>query len=180
MTPIEIALGLLLVHGALGAFDTFYNHEWRERLPSRPEAATELALHSGRSWAFAVMFLGLAWFEWHGLWGWLLLGLVALEYVVTLFDSVVEDRTRTLSAIERVNHMLLGLNTGLYAAFIAVEVLARWRLLPTALVPVHHGFLSWLLSACAGVIVVWAVRDAFASRRQRRALQVPPQAVRAA
>ena len=28
MTPIETALGLLLVHGALGAFDIFYNHEW--------------------------------------------------------------------------------------------------------------------------------------------------------
>src|SRR4051812_17220291 len=79
MTPIEIALCLLLLHGALGAFDTFVNHEWREHLPSRPEAATELALHSGRSWAFALMFTGLAWFEWHGLWGWLLLGLVGFE-----------------------------------------------------------------------------------------------------
>jgi hypothetical protein len=180
MTPIETALCLLVVHGALGAFDTFYNHEWRERLPSRPEAATELALHSARSWAFAVMFTGLAWFEWHGLWGWLLLGLVALEYVVTLFDSVVEDRTRTLSAIERVNHMLLGLNTGLYTAFIAVEVLVRWQRLPTALMPVSYGWLSWLLSACAAVIVVWAVRDAAAWRRQQRALRGRPQAVRAA
>ena len=60
MTPILTALWLLLVHGALGGFDTFYNHEWRERLPRRPEAATELALHSARSWAFALMFTGLA------------------------------------------------------------------------------------------------------------------------
>lgn len=61
MAPIAIALCLLLVHGALGAFDTFYNHEWRERLPSRPSAATELALHSARSWIFALTFAGLAW-----------------------------------------------------------------------------------------------------------------------
>ena len=52
MTPIRIALCLLLVHGALGAFDTFYNHEWVEHLPSRPNAATELLLHSARSWVF--------------------------------------------------------------------------------------------------------------------------------
>ena len=171
MTPILIALWLLLVHGALGGFDTFYNHEWRERLPRRPEAATELALHSARSWAFALMFTGLAWLEWHGLWGWVLLGLVGVEYVITLADSVVEDRTRTLSGVERINHMLLGLNTGLYTAFIATEVILRWRHLPTALVPVTHGVLSWLLSACALVIVVWAVRDGIAAGRQRRASQ---------
>jgi len=83
-----------------------------------------------------------------------------------LLDSVVEDRTRTLSAVERINHMLLGLNTGLYAAFIAIEVVSRWAALPTALVPVDHGVLSWLLSGCALVIVVWAIRDAVASQRQ--------------
>jgi len=180
MTPIRIALCLLLVHGALGAFDTFYNHEWRERLPSRPEAATELALHSARSWAFALMFPGLAWLEWHGLWGWLLLALVGLEYAITLLDSVVEGRTRTLSAVERINHMLLGLNTGLYAAFIAIEVVSRWAALPTALVPVDHGVLSWLLSGCALVIVVWAIRDAVASQRQWHASRNRLGAVRAA
>ena len=45
MTPIEIALWLLLLHGGLGAIDTFFHHEWLERLPERPAAGTELALH---------------------------------------------------------------------------------------------------------------------------------------
>lgn len=165
MAAIEIALCLLLVQGALGAFDTFYNHEWRERLWSRPEAGIELALHSGRSWVFAIVFAGLAWFEWHGLWGWLLLGLVGLEYAITTVDSVVEDRTRTLSATERTNHMLLALNTGLSAAFIAIEVVSDWARRPTALLPVAHGLLSWLLSACAAAIVLWAIRDGVAARR---------------
>ena len=180
MSPIEIGLCLLLLHGVLGAFDTFYNHEWRERLPHRPAAAHELALHSARSWAFAVMFTGLAWFEWHGLWGWLLLALIGLEYAVTIFDSVVEDRTRTLSAIERTNHMLLGLNTGLYAAFIGIEVIARWGLQPTALAPVRYGLLSWALSACAAALVVWAIRDGWASLRLRRASLSGSRAVRPA
>lgn len=168
MQPIEIACVLLLVHGALGAFDTFYNHEWVEHLPSRPEAATELALHSARSWVFAVTFAGLAWLDWHGAWAWVALGVIALEYLVTLADSVVEDRTRTLTAIERVNHMLLGLNTGLYAAFVALQA-SRWMHEPTALVPVHRPWLlSELLTACAVVIVVWALRDGWASRREAR------------
>ena len=167
MTPIEVALVLLLVHGALGAFDTFYNHEWKERLPHRAEAHTELALHSTRSWFFAVTFLGLAWLEWRGAWAWAAVAIIAGEYVVTLADSVVEDRTRCLSAIERTNHMLLALNTGLYGAFVAVQAV-RWSALPTGLVPTHHPVLSELLSACAVVIVIWAVRDGWASHREAR------------
>lgn len=166
MEPIHVALVLLLVHGALGAFDTFYNHEWVERLPSRPSAATELALHSARSAVFVVTFAGLAWFEWHGAWGWVALGIIALEYIVTLCDSVVEDRTRKLSAIERTNHMLLGLNTGLYAAFVGAQVVTRWQHEPTALVATHYPVLSWLLTACAAAIVVWTVRDGRAAWRQ--------------
>jgi hypothetical protein len=169
MAPIEVALCLLLVHGALGAFDTFYNHEWVEHLPSRPNAATELALHSARSWVFAATFTGLAWFEWHGAWGWVAIGLIALEYVITLADSVTEDRTRVLTPIERVNHMLLGLNTGLYTAFVGLQVVTRWRHEPTGLVPAHYPYLSWLLTACARATGVWALRDGIASLRQARA-----------
>ena len=168
MTPIEIALVLLLVHGALGAVDTFYNHEWKERLPSRPEAARELALHSRRSAHFAVMFLGRAGFEGRGGWAWAALGLIAAEYLVTLADSVVEDRTRVLGPVERVNHMLLGLNTGLYCAFVAFQAI-RWAEQPSALVRTHYPWLSELLTACALVIAVWVVRDGAAARREARA-----------
>jgi hypothetical protein len=83
MTPIEIALLLLLVHGGLGAIDTFLHHEWLEHLPGRPSAATELALHAARSVSFVLIFSGLAWLEWHGAWGWVLLGLLGVEIAVT-------------------------------------------------------------------------------------------------
>src|SRR5215207_4574664 len=111
MKPITIVLCLLLVQAALGALDTFVSHEWRERLPRQAWAARELALHAMRSALFAAIFAGAAWFEWHGLWGWCLLSVMILEYIVTTFDSVVEDRSRILSAFERTNHMLLALNT---------------------------------------------------------------------
>src|SRR5438270_4409376 len=103
MQPIDAALCILLVHAVLGGFDTVVNHEWREHLPRRPEAAPELALHAMRSLMFAVIFAGCAWLEWQGAWGWAMLGLMAAEFAVTLVDSVVEDRTRRLSALERVN-----------------------------------------------------------------------------
>ena len=168
MTPIEIALLLLLVHGALGAVDTFFHHEWLERLPHRPFAARELALHGARSLSFVLIFGGLAWFEWRGAWGWVLLGLLGVETLLTLADSVVEDRTRVLRASERINHMLLAMNTGAYTAFLGWQVVAEWRHATTALVPTRHPLLSELLTACAIVIAAWVLRDGLAAIRMAR------------
>ena len=165
--PIRIVLILLLVHGGLGAFDTFVNHEWRERLPAQAWAGPELATHSLRSLSFFVIFAGLAWFEWHGAWGWAMLAVMAAEVGITLADSVLEDRTRRLSAVERTNHNLLMLNTGAYMAFFALQVAGRWHALPSGIEPARHPpLLAWLLTACAAAVLVWAVRDGVAARRQ--------------
>ena len=165
--PVHVVLLLLLVHGALGALDTFVNHEWRERLPTRTWAGPELTTHSVRSLMFALMFAGVAWFEWHGGWGWAMLALMAAEVGVTLADSMIEDRTRRLSAVERTNHMLLMLNTGAYMAFFALQVVGRWHELPAGIVPAQHPpLLAWLLTACAIAVLVWAVRDGVAALRQ--------------
>ena len=97
-------------------------------------------------------------------------------------DSVLEDRTRRLSARERTNHMLLMLNTGAYMAFFALQVAGRWGS-PDAIVPARHPpLLAWLLTACAVAVLVWAVRDALAAQRQAarpaRAAAATPRAAR--
>jgi hypothetical protein len=174
MEPITVVLCLLLVHAGLGAFDTFFNHEWQERLPHRPEAATEVALHSLRSAHFAVIFGGVAWLEWHGAWGWAMLAVMGVEYAVTIVDSVVEDRTRRLSAVERVNHMLLAINTGLYMALFAWHVATRWHDLPSGVAPAQHpAWLVFPLTLCTAAVLVWTVRDAAAARRLATRLPVP-------
>lgn len=169
MDMITVVACLLVLQGAMGALDTFFNHEWRERLPHQPWAARELSLHALRSAQYAVVFGGIAWFDWHGQWGWVMLGIMSLEYAVTIVDSVQEDRTRRLAPIERINHMLLALNTGLYMAAFAAQVLLTWLDLPGALA---KGSRPWslvvILSFCALATAVWALRDAIASRRMRR------------
>src|SRR5688572_32738876 len=74
-------LGALLAQGALGAFDTLYNHEHVERLRRRPAARPELALHAIREAIYAALFLGLAWFAWHGIAALVIGGVVAAERV---------------------------------------------------------------------------------------------------
>src|SRR5258706_422665 len=50
-----VALWLLAIQGAIGAFDTVYYHEWRARLPARgKQAASELKLHAARDFFYAV------------------------------------------------------------------------------------------------------------------------------
>lgn len=158
----------------LGGFDTLYNHEWDARLPARPDAARELRLHALRSALYALLFGGLAWFAWQGWFAWLLVALVAAEYLVTLVDSVVEDDTRQVSGIERVNHMILGFTTGTWFALVGWHALTDWRLAPTALVPSPHGSLTAVLSAFAAGVAISALRDALAARSLARGRRHPP------
>ncbi len=122
-------LWLLAVQGTLGAFDSAYFHEWRARLPVRPEMRTELALHAPRSIIYGIVFCSLPWITWTGAAGVLLVGLLAAEAVITFADFVVEDRVRTsLGGVfpgERVMHGLMAVT---YGAFLAVfaPVLGGW------------------------------------------------------
>lgn len=165
MSALNAALLVLIVHGALGAFDTFYCHEWKARLPGQPWAGRELALHAARSLLYVPIFVGLAWFEWHGAFGWLLFGAFAVEYLITLGDSIVEDRTRRLTRAERVVHMILGATTGAYVALVIYHASIEWIDAPTALRATQHGVASIILSIYAGSVMISGVRDLLASRK---------------
>src|SRR5688572_4254875 len=165
MSALDIALMILVVHGALGAFDTLYCHEWQARLPRQPWAGPELRLHSLRSFLYAAIFLGLAWFEWHGAIAWLLFTVFAIEYVVTLIDARVEDRTRRLSRAERLTHMILGSTTGAYFALVAYHASLEWITAPTDLQFTSHGAVSVILTFYGASVLISAVRDGFASRQ---------------
>lgn len=163
MQPIDVGIAVLVLHGLLGGFDTLYNHEWDARLPLKPYAAGELKLHAGRSGIYAVIFAGLAWFEWHGAMVAVLALLVLVEFGLTLVDSVVEDRTRAVAATERVVHMILGVTTGAWAGFVFYTGFSDWWPRPTALVGTAYGLVSWLLTFYALVVALSATRDAVAA-----------------
>lgn len=161
------ALYVLLVLGAFGAFDTFYYHEWRLRLPSMPSAAPELRLHASRDFAYAIVFGSLAWKSWDGLCTWLLAGILVFEIWMTLTDFLEEDRVRRLPAGERVMHALMGIAYGVFLALLYPEA-ARWSKLTTGFGSVYYGIISWILTVLAAGVLLSGIRDLHASRTLSR------------
>ena len=154
----------LIVHGVIGGIDVFLNHELLARLPSRPEAAGEERMHSARELLFALLFLSLAWWEWHGPFVWWIVALFVLEVLVSARDLVIEGDVRVLPVTERVLHLFLFMNLGAMYVLTGQALLA-WHDLPAGLAPVDHGWGSWVLSAMALGALAWAVRDGVAALR---------------
>jgi uncharacterized protein (TIGR01777 family) len=158
-----LALQLMAVQGALGAFDTLYHHEGTEALPRRGTAGRELAIHATRSSIYCALFLGLSAWAWHGAWAWVLLAVFAIEIVLTLWDFVVEDGSRLLPPTERVTHTVLAINAGAFIALLGMSAV-DWAAQPTAMVWQPHGWLSAFLALCGVGVGISGLRDGFAAR----------------
>jgi uncharacterized protein (TIGR01777 family) len=157
-----LALQLMAAQGCLGAFDTLYHHELTEALPGRLSARLELSIHAVRSSIYAALFIGLSAWQFHGMWALLLLAVFGVEIVLTLWDFVVEDRTRLLPATERVTHTILAMNGGAFITLLALNTPA-WLAQPTALAFQWHGALSVFLALCGVGVGVSGLRDGLAA-----------------
>lgn len=164
------ALWLLAIQGLIGAFDTFYYHEWRARLPARGQAAaSELKLHAARDFLYAVLFGTLPWLAWQGFWVLMLVAVVVAEIVLTLWDFIVEIAVRKslgdVYAGERVTHAIMGI---LYGAMLTnlIPTLLKWWSLPSGLVislPAIPELLRWSLLAMAAGVFISGMRDLYAA-----------------
>jgi len=161
---MNAVLMMFTIQCLLGAFDNLWHHELQERLPQKPQARTELALHALRELLYALLFAGIAWWCWQGLWTWVLVAILVVELGVTLADFVVEDRTRRLPPLERVLHTLLAANYGALLALWMPE-LQRWAAQPTGFASVDYGPWSWALTAFSLGVLAWGLRDVAAVAR---------------
>ncbi|HZX28641.1 MAG TPA: hypothetical protein VFF16_16330 [Telluria sp.] len=157
----------LLAQAAIGGTDVVLNHELIVQLPRQPSAYVEQHLHVLREALYAAIFLCLAWFEWHGGYGGVIVMLFAIELWVSTIDNSVEWDTRVLPRTERMLHVALFVNTGIMLALTGLA-LNSWMRLQPALAPVDYGWASWLLSLLALVSAGWAVRDARSVLRQKK------------
>jgi hypothetical protein len=158
---------LLTFQALLGAFDNLWHHELQAALPQRAGARRELALHAAREAIYAVIFIGLAWAEWRGLWAALLALLLVAELFITVADFLEEDSTRRLPPLERALHTVLSISYGLLLGLLA-PLLWQWWQQPTALAPTWHGAMSWWLSVYGAGVAAWSLRNALAVWRLGR------------
>lgn len=166
---MNVVLWLLLVQGGMGAFDTLYFHEYRARLPARPEAAPELKLHAARDFIYAAIFAALPWYAFRGAWTYVLAALLLAEIVITLADFVVEDSVRKpqggVFKGERVAHALMAIVYGAMLGHL-VPVMWSWAGEQTSLAysPVNvTPALSIALVLMAGGVAASGVRDLLAA-----------------
>jgi len=172
---MNAVFAILAVQALLGGFDNLWHHELHAKLPQRRAARRELALHAAREAIYAVVFLALAWTQWHGALAVLLGTLLMVEVLITLADFLEEDRSRRLPPFERVLHTVLALTYGLFLAVLAPH-LRDWARQPTGLAWTPHGLVSLALSVCAAGVAAWSVRNALAVRALGRVVIPAPAA----
>src|ERR1700758_3447658 len=116
---MNAVFAILAVQVLLGGFDSLWHHELHARLPQRASARRELSLHAARAAIYGVVFLGLAWTQWHGVLAYAMAALLMVEVGITLADFLEEDRSRKLPPFERVLHTLLAVTYGVFLATLA-------------------------------------------------------------
>ncbi len=155
---MTVATTILIIHGFLGSIDTLWNHEWKARLASTPSALPEQQVHAMRGVLLTFLFAGLALFEWHGCWAWILSFVILIEIVLTLVDFVIEDRTRRLPEEERVLHGILGITGGAFITTLIPHLL-EWSGRTSALVSATYGWRTWILAAISVGLLGFTIRD---------------------
>jgi uncharacterized protein (TIGR01777 family) len=166
-------LTLLLVQCVMGACDSLWHHELEARLAHKRSARRELLLHSCREFLYAIIFFGLAWREWRGIWAGVLSALLLIEVLLTVADFLEEDRTRRLPATERVLHTMLAVNYGVWLG-VFVPRLYDWARQESALAAASYGWQSTLLTIAAAGVLMSAARNGYAALLHSR----PPYWVR--
>jgi hypothetical protein len=162
------AIWLLLLQASLGAFDTLYYHEYRLKLAQGVHTRMELRLHAARDFAYAIIIGSLGFVTWRGAFTWVLLGLLAAEICITLWDFIEEDKVRRLPPGERAMHAVMGLVYGAFLAFLIPQMVEGARL-TTGFGPSYHGFPAWLLLGLAAGVFASGIRDLVASARPEAA-----------
>jgi hypothetical protein len=159
---MKAAIWILMVQALLGAFDTLYYHEYKLRLAHGDHTGLELKLHATRDFAYAIIIATLGFVTWQGRLAWVLLGLLAAEICITLWDFIEEDKIRKLPAGERAAHAIMGIVYGAFLAYLIPEMW-KWSLMPLGFGAAYHGFPAWVLALVAAGVFFSGVRDLISS-----------------
>jgi len=155
---METVLALLSIQGLVGAYDSIYHHEFKERLSLKNSAGQELKIHSMRSALYSVIFLSFGWLHWLGWLAAIFATILLVELLLTFWDFVEEDKSRILPPTERITHTILALNFGAILALFAPEV-SRWFHDSNGFQFVNHGVYSWIMTVYGVGVIPFSIRE---------------------
>lgn len=105
-----------MLAGAVGAYDVLYYHIYTHRLYKQPSAMWENVTHFMRALLFAVFFILIVHVQASGAWWWLYPAVIAVEFINTMCDTILEPASRKslggLPAGEYILHVFLSIVTG--------------------------------------------------------------------
>lgn len=91
---MQLALYILCLAGAIGAFDVFYFHMYKCRLFTRPQSAAENVTHAIRALLFTAFFVVLLQVDARGAYWWIYPGLCLAELTNSMLDTYLERDSR--------------------------------------------------------------------------------------
>lgn len=150
---MNIALTIFLIAGPIGVIDVLYFHIYRFRLWERPASTAEHLTHLARGFLFPFVLWLLIAGEPHGVWALVLIGLFAIDFVVSAIDLWVEPASRAPDVVPQLELMIhyLGATAMTVGGAFAIAEASQWISLPTELVPrAVPAFQYW--AAWAGII----------------------------
>jgi len=136
MNPMEAATYVLFILGCLGAADIAIYHGLAHGIRRHPDSRGELIAHSLRGPTYAALFLVVPHVAMHGVWFWVLMGLLIFDAAISLWDFAIERTSREflggLPAGEYVLHTVIAMLFGALVCCVVFEA-GSWAKLPTRL-----------------------------------------------
>ena len=175
---MTIATYLLFVLGCLGAADIILFHAIAQSIRRHYESRQELIVHSLRGPTYAALFVLVPNCVMQGAFFWMLVGLLAFDLAISLWDFSIERRSRRsvggVPTGEYVLHVVMGIVFGGVIAAVFFEGLP-WASAPTrlAFVPAPVPWvLRCIITLMALPVLMSGVRDLHAALRLGRSAKV--------
>ncbi len=163
---------LLLLVGLLGALDIALFHTRTHDLRRQPSARHELITHALRGPTYAILFAVVPNFAAHGAWFVFMLGVLAFDVAISIWDFAVERRSRApmggLPTGEYVLHSIIAM---LFGAFVACYCIAGLPWLEHETAWIYEPAVAWpvqvTLAIMSAGVLCSGIGDARAALRLR-------------
>jgi hypothetical protein len=153
---MEVATYLLFVLGLLGGLDVLFFHSIAHGIRHHSGSRTELIIHSLRGPVYALLFLGVPNFVLRGAYWWFLVGVLAIDFLITILDFLVERRSREmlggLPTAEYILHLFMAVLFGALVMAIWLET-SSWSNGPTSIV-YSPANVSWAVRVTMALMAV--------------------------